>query len=349
MLAQTWYARSLIGFLVFSIHASARATADGPDFYAVNEAAAGSPLVVRAQPDAGAVAIGKLPTGARCLRSLGCQGGLSLAEFTSLSAADQQQRAAANPRWCKVNYLGLIGWVEGRFLAEAACPTPSPEEQRVETLDLGKGARVVKAVLRGRQSVEYRIAGRAGQKLDVTLSASNGMTYFNLSPPDTGVAMFVGSTSGNRFTGWLPADGIYTVQVYLMRAAARRHEKSGYSLTLGLSGQPLAPRAASSDALIPGTPYHASGSVPCANGGPSLDQRCDAFVIRRGFAGGATLDVRLPSGALVPTRRILFVKGLPVASDSTEALTYTRQGDLTTIRIGADERVEVPDALIVGG
>jgi hypothetical protein len=48
-------------------------------------------------------------------------------------------------------------------------------------------------------------------------------------------------------------------------------------------------------------------------------------------------------------RRILFVRGVPVASDSADPLTHSRQGDMTTIRIGDQESVEVPDALIVGG
>jgi hypothetical protein len=48
-------------------------------------------------------------------------------------------------------------------------------------------------------------------------------------------------------------------------------------------------------------------------------------------------------------RRVLFLKGTPAASDSTEALTSTRQGDLTTVRVGADERFEIPDALLTGG
>jgi hypothetical protein len=48
-------------------------------------------------------------------------------------------------------------------------------------------------------------------------------------------------------------------------------------------------------------------------------------------------------------RRILFVKGVPVASDSPYPMTHARQGDMTTIHLGDQESVAVPDALIVGG
>ena len=45
--------------------------------------------------------------------------------------------------------------------------------------------------------------------------------------------------------------------------AARRGESSNYTLTVGVSGKALAPTAATSDALIPGTSYHASAKIKC--------------------------------------------------------------------------------------
>ena len=61
----------------------------------------------------------------------------------------------------------------------------------------------------------------------------------------------------------LPTDGDYKVRVYLMRNAARRNEVSDYTLTISVTGKPLAPIPASQDALLPGTKFHASGSVTC--------------------------------------------------------------------------------------
>jgi hypothetical protein len=162
--------------------------------------------------------------------------------------------------------------------------------------------------------------------------------------------MFVGSTSGGSFTGVLPADGDYTIRVYLVRAAARRNESSDYTLTVAVTGAALAPTPASKDALLPGTPFHASGKIDCL---PYIEQfrgkkpqQCEAFVIRRGFDGTATVEI--PQENSVP-RRILFVKGKPVASDSSDPLTFTRQGDVTTIKLGDTERYEIPDALLTGG
>ena len=76
-------------------------------------------------------------------------------------------------------------------------------------------------------------------------------------------------------------------------------------------------------------------------------RECDAFVVRRGFDGTATLDV---PGSVGP-RSILFVKGQPTASNALtiDALTFERVGDVTIVKLGESERYEVPDALLAGG
>jgi hypothetical protein len=52
---------------------------------------------------------------------LGCKGGLTFQEFTELSKADQEARLMENPRWCKVEYRDVVGWVAGRYLEEGTC------------------------------------------------------------------------------------------------------------------------------------------------------------------------------------------------------------------------------------
>jgi len=69
-------------------------------------------------------------------------------------------------------------------------------------------------------------------------------------------------------------------------------------------------------------------------------------VIRRGIDGTGTVEL---FGTESLKRNILFEKGKPVASDSAEAMSSTRKDDVTTVRFGADERYEIPDALLTGG
>lgn len=344
--------RALGGLLLgTAIHGCVLATADGPDFYRVGPLPEGTALFLRDEPRLDARRIADLPGDAQCLRSLGCQGGVSFQEFNTLSPEARERREAEHPRWCKLSYQGVVGWVEGRFLAEAGCPSALPQAASAVKIDFGgaPGRRSVKGSIRGRQDIDYQFQGGAGQTLSVTLTATNRQQYFNIIPPGADEAMFIGNLSGGRFERLLPVDGIYTVRTYLMRAAARRNESSKYSLHMELGGKPLAARQASADALVHGTPYHAAARIACADVPASTQLQCEAFVVRRGFDGAATLEVRRDLGSQRQIRRILFLKGLPVASDSTEPLSHVRKGDLTILRIGEQEYMEVPDALIFGG
>lgn len=130
-----------------------------------------------------------------------------------------------------------------------------------------------------------------------------------------------------------------------MRAAAHRNETARCTLAVSLQGTALKPVPPSKDALIRGTPSHASASIACARQDMPM-QRCDANVIRRDSGGTGTVEVVWPGGF---KRNILFVKLQPMASDSRDAMTFSRQGDVTTVSIGKEERVDIPDVLIAGG
>jgi hypothetical protein len=112
----------VFGLAVAAASGPAPATADGPDFYRVRGVSATSTLSLRAEPSLQAPRIGRIAPDATCLRNLGCQGGLTFEEFTTLSEADKRLRAEESPRWCRVEYRGTVGWVAGRYLAEAPCP-----------------------------------------------------------------------------------------------------------------------------------------------------------------------------------------------------------------------------------
>jgi hypothetical protein len=219
---------------------------------------------------------------------------------------------------------------------------------RQETIQFRKGSSeaTIKGRLKGDQTEDYRVRAAAGQTLVVALKGTNAQNFFNVLPPGSSdVAMFVGQEGGG-FKGILPTDGDYTVRVYLMRPAARRNESSSYTLTVGVTGKPLAPLPAAKDALVPGTPYHATATLTCTPPFESKPQHCEAFVIRRGFDGTATVEVRGANGL---KRRILFVKGDPLASDTMDAMTYLRDGDATVVKIAPDEHYAIPDAFVRGG
>jgi len=107
---------------------------------------------------------------------------------------------------------------------------------RQETIQFKQGIRhtVVKGRIKGRETVDYLVRVRAGQTMTVVFKSRNSSACFNVLPPGSDEAVFVGSTSGNRFDSVLPTEGLYTIRVYLMRNAARRNESAGYTLTAWL-------------------------------------------------------------------------------------------------------------------
>lgn len=112
-------------------------------------------------------------------------------------------------------------------------------EDRYEqvTFPHGTSGTSIKSSLIGYQGVNYTLNAKAGQSMTVKLKSSNLSNYFNIYAPGKGPgddAMFIGDISGNSYSGILPSTGTYTIQVFLMRNAARRNEKADYTLDISV-------------------------------------------------------------------------------------------------------------------
>jgi heat shock protein HslJ len=96
------------------------AEADGPDHFRVVGVKLGNVLNIRSEPSRSGKVVGKAPADADGLRNLGCQGGMTLDEFTKASEAERA--AARYRRWCKVEFQGTTGWAAGWHLGEGQGP-----------------------------------------------------------------------------------------------------------------------------------------------------------------------------------------------------------------------------------
>ncbi len=112
----------LLSLLMAVFCTGAEADADGPDYWRVVGIADGDNLNIRAQPNARSAKLGEIPPNGSCIANRGCQGGISFAEYSTLNPSEQANRLKENPRWCRIDYQGLTGWVAGRYLAEGGCP-----------------------------------------------------------------------------------------------------------------------------------------------------------------------------------------------------------------------------------
>lgn len=203
----------------------------------------------------------------------------------------------------------------------------------------------VRGTIRGNGFVDYVVGAKAGQIMTVTLKTTNLANYFNVLPPGSDAAIAIGSTVGDKWTGTLPADGDYTVRVYLMRSAARRNESATYTLSIGVTGR--------RDPVVAGTPYHATGTVPCSVGtDPKGSSQCSFGVIRRGdgqadvYLAQPGYDVTLHRDKL---RTLRFAAGRVTSADAGEKVTYQKQGDDWLVAVNDFYYYTIPEAVIVGG
>lgn len=226
--------------------------------------------------------------------------------------------------------------------------TAADKERIVKPVQFAKGgnAAELRDRITGRQYVDYQLRASAGQRMAVSLKGSNGGNYFNLLPPGSAdAAMAISEQTGNRFDGLLPDDGVYTIRVFLVRAAARRNETSDFTLQVGVTGSPLKAVPARVDAVLPGARFHARTTTKCE---PLYSQarECEAYVVRRGFDGTATVELRWDGNG---KRCILFVRGEPKAADTPSAMTFTRNDRGWRVSFAGEEHFDIPEALVYGG
>ena len=212
----------------------------------------------------------------------------------------------------------------------------------------GEAGATLKGKIKGDEIVDYELRAAAGQSMVVLFKAGNPSAYFNVLPPGSDVAVFVGSSSGNRFEGYLPADGIYTIRVYLMRNAARRNESASYTLDVGVSGT-----ATKAEAPPPSRPppakYDASGNVKCSAGAGNLDQQCAFRVVRYLAKQAADVWIEKPASGPGARWRFLHHEARVFTTDDEAKLTWQREDDNWSVGVDGKEFYFIPDALLFGG
>jgi len=238
------------------------------------------------------------------------------------------------------------------LLMLATAPLAQAEGIKTQPVQFAKGksSAAIKGSIKGDQTIDYSLRAKAGQTMSVKLATKHGANYFNVLPPGSmDEAIFVGSSGGNEWTGALAADGEYKLRVYLMRSAARRNEVANYTLTVGITGTAHATRPAefgkapASDARVKGTPYHATGPLPCRMGNDKPMQ-CEFGVIR-GKPGNAEVHITPPGGL----KRVLNFMGDKVSTNPGEKIKAVKQGYDWSVEVNDYEHYTIPEAVVLGG
>jgi hypothetical protein len=230
------------------------------------------------------------------------------------------------------------------LVGHASCFADDRAEVHQVRFAKGASSATLKGAITGDKYADYKLRAGIGQTMTVTLKTSNLSNYFNVLPPGSKTALFVGATSGDKWSGSLQADGDYTIRVYLMRSAARRNEHATYTLSVGITGQP-ATTAKAMDAKVAGTPYHATGQVPCSIGSASQGFAQCNFGVMRGEPGNAEVHVTPPVGF----KRVLTFADGKVTSVAGANVKAAKSGDLWTVDVNDYEHYRIPQAVISGG
>jgi hypothetical protein len=220
----------------------------------------------------------------------------------------------------------------------------SAQQETVVAFAKGASSATLKGSIKGDQDHSYLVDARAGQTMTVTLASTKGSAEMNVWAPGNDTAISLGADDPYNVTVVLPATGRYKVQVYQMRASARRGETANYTLTVAVHGGTTAAKP-SHDALVAGTNYHATADISCVTTPGGKTGACKAGVIRKG-SGNAVVEMQTPDGG---QRSITFTGGKATGSDANAKMTATKDGDITTVRIGAVEVYYIPDAFLFGG
>jgi hypothetical protein len=196
--------------------------------------------------------------------------------------------------------MGLgSGIVRALALAGAVLLVAAAGTVRQERVEFAQGATTatLEGAVSGFDSVEYQVAAEAGQVMTVGLATEDKSVYFNVyrpgDIPGQSAAVHVGPRSGNDWTQRLRASGDYTVQVFLIRAAARRGDAGAYTLEVAVTGEPspeAAPPSAGA-ATRPAAETTAETAAPGADVADALKGGPDFWEVA-GVEPGAQLNLR---------------------------------------------------------
>ncbi len=124
------------------------------------------------------------------------------------------------------------------FATLLAMSAQAADKVTVVPVQFAKGAHsaAVKGTFKGYDSINYTLVAKAGQTMTINISGSSNANFNVYAPgavPGQAEAMGTGYVD-EKWQGTLPASGKYTIQVYQMRASARRGEAVPHTLSVSI-------------------------------------------------------------------------------------------------------------------
>ncbi len=89
----------------------------------------------------------------------------------------------------------------------AVWPASAADKTATVNFKAGSSSATLSGSVKGYDGVKYLLGAAAGQRMSVKLKSSNASCYFNVTPPGSDTAVFIGSEAGNAFSCTLSATG----------------------------------------------------------------------------------------------------------------------------------------------
>ena len=127
----------------------------------------------------------------------------------------------------------LISLVATLFMlcVQMTAATPDKPPQRIH-FERGKSSATIRGHISGFDVQDYVVGAKAGQQMDIRISATNPETYFVLYSIN---GKTTDLTETNHYSLETTESGDYVIRVLMMRAAARRKgASSNYTLTISI-------------------------------------------------------------------------------------------------------------------
>ncbi len=213
---------------------------------------------------------------------------------------------------------------------------------------------LMRSAARRNETANYSLAISIGAP-EFADSLSGGPDFWLVTGVGDGDALNMRSGPATRYPVISKVRNGQTAQNQGCRQTGDQHwcqVRLSNSGTMGwVAGRYLVETAAPRSPAVPeggpvgnGTPFDATGSIPCSTSEGQAPQPCPFGVVRSG-PGNAGIWIALGNGN---ERQILFESGEPVATNSADELSFEKQNYSYQVRIG-DERYEIPEAVIYGG
>ena len=224
------------------------------------------------------------------------------------------------------------------------------QEARKVPVQFARGASSasIKGSVSGEQSVSYQLRAQAGQVMQIDLATNNASSYYNLYGPGSAPgdqALYSAAVAGLQCKYALPKEGLYTINVFLMRNAARRNEKADYTIDIGIGKADKKAVMKKTSSIKWPTDTDASGELACSAGKPGYQDFSPFKVKRNKF--GATVWVIKPGEN--SSLRVLYFENKKFTTDDKSTIESQRVGDDWLVNVNDKEFYRIADAVIFGG